>query len=325
MIRELCVHDFVSGRLSIFLSPSPPVTCTPELNAERLIDALRPHRRVAVAFSGGIDSSVVAAAAQHASLDWVCAVTADSPSVPRWQVEIAKRVASEIGIPHRLIGTEETSREDYRRNDSQRCFFCKETLYAALERFCADEEAAGAEQAPTGSGRSSRFPVVMVSGTNADDLGDHRPGIEAGRRMLVRTPLADLQLTKKDVRDLGAHFGLTNHQLPASPCLASRIAYGVEVTLARLQRVEQAEDWLRSVGFSDCRVRLHPDEMARIEVPRAELARLFELSSELTPRFRDLGFQFVTMDLEGFQSGKMNRVVVPLQMPVTDRSKETVH
>ena len=290
-------------------------------NADRLITQLRGYRRVAVAFSGGVDSSVVAAAAHRAGLDWVIAVTADSPSVPRWQLDLAQRIAAEIGIAHHLLATSETSREDYRRNDSDRCFFCKETLYNSLARFC---DAQRTELSARESGRSESFPVVMVSGTNFDDLGDYRPGIEAGRMNEVQTPLADLGLGKAEVRELGRHFGLSNHDLPASPCLASRIAYGVQVTPERLRKVELAEAWIREHGFRDCRVRLHPDELARVEVPSSEMSRLFELSSSMANQFRNLGFQFVTIDLEGFQSGKMNRVVVPLGMPVREGRRETV-
>ena len=302
------------------------MTHTPKQNADRLIDFLRPLRRVAIAFSGGVDSSVVAAAAQRAGLEWVCAVTAESPSVARWQTQLAKSVADEIGIKHRFIPTTETTRTDYRRNDFQRCYYCKETLYAALERFCSEQNLADPKKVTAKSGFQPPVNVVMVSGTNADDLGDHRPGIEAGRRQSVMTPLADLGLTKVEVRAVAEHFGLSNHELPASPCLASRIAYGVEVTVERLRKVEQAEDWLRSQGVKDCRVRLHQDELARIEVPHESLSLLFQMAraTGLARRFREFGFEFVTIDLEGFQSGKMNRVVVPIELPADGRLRESV-
>lgn len=290
-------------------------------NAKRLTAQLRGYRRVAVAFSGGVDSSVVAAAAKRAGLDWLIAVTADSPSVPGWQLEMARQIAAQIGISHHRLPTTETSLQDYRKNDSNRCFFCKETLYTSLQRFC---EAQRVEISGQESGCGDSVPVVMVSGTNADDLGDHRPGIEAGRMNLVQTPLADLRLGKSEVRELAKHFGLSNHDLPASPCLASRIAYGVEVTPVRLGRIERAEAWIREQGFRDCRVRLHADDLARVEVPASEMSRLFELSSSMANHFRTLGFQYVTLDLEGFQSGKMNRVVVPLGVPAREGRRETV-
>ncbi len=263
--------------------------------AERLEDALRTLQRVVIAFSGGVDSSVVAAAAHRANLEAAIAVTADSPSVAAWQLEIAKQVAVEIGIEHQVVATDEVDRPEYRVNSQSRCYFCKETLYESLRQV------------------SLSFPnATIVSGTNADDLGDHRPGIDAGRQAGVVTPLADLGIGKAKVRQLAAHYGLSNRSLPASPCLASRIAYGTEVTPQRLKQVEQAEEYLRALGFDQCRVRVHPDDLARIEVPLVQIANLIEASqgSNLTAFFNEVGFKFVSVDLAGFQTGSMNRVLV---------------
>ncbi|TWU24148.1 GMP synthase subunit B [Novipirellula galeiformis] len=266
-------------------------------NAARLIERIASFRRVTVAFSGGVDSSVVAAAATRAKLDALVAVTADSPSVPRWQLQWATRIANQIGIAQRVVPTHEGDREEYVRNDTKRCFYCKETLYRTLGQL--------ANHDPT---------TVLVSGTNADDLGDYRPGIEAGKNASVQTPLADLRLGKQEVRELARFFGLENADLPASPCLASRVAYGVEVTPERLSRIEQAETWLREQGFSDGRVRVHHDELARVEVPSDELPRLLSppLASELNESLRAIGFRFVTVDLQGLESGSMNRVLVQI-------------
>ena len=261
--------------------------------------------QVVVAFSGGVDSSVVAAAAYRACSDRAVAVTAQSPSVARWQLQLAETVANEIGITHQIVQTHEVKRNDYRANNSQRCFYCKETLYQSLQ-LIADQHAGS----------------TIVSGTNADDLGDHRPGINAGERFGVVTPLAELGIGKTDVRRLARHYGLSNHSQPASPCLASRIAYGTEVTAERLARVERAEDYLRGLGFEQFRVRLHGNggqasDLARIEVPQEQIERLIkaEQNSELTTCFRRLGFAFVSLDLAGFQSGSMNRVLVNLETP----------
>ena len=276
-----------------------------EQDAESLVSLLRGYRRVAVAFSGGVDSSVVAAACQKANLDFACAVTAQSPSVPAWQLETAVAVASEIGISHRVVLTDELENSDYQRNDSNRCFYCKDTLYASITELInkvVDDQG---------------HEVTVVSGTNHDDLGDHRPGITAGNRRQVVAPLATLEFGKSQVRGLARYFGLSNHDLPAAPCLASRIAYGVEVTHQRLRQIEQGESWLRAQGVSECRVRLHHDGLARIEVPRNLLESVLELESEgqLVNQFKQFGFNFVTLDLEGFQSGKLNRAIVPLELP----------
>ncbi len=276
-----------------------------EQDAESLVSLLRGYRRVVVAFSGGVDSSVVAVACQKANLEFTCAVTAQSPSVPAWQMETAVALASEIGIPHRVVLTDELDNSDYQRNDSNRCFYCKDTLYASITQLI--------DKVVDDQGRE----VTVVSGTNHDDLGDHRPGITAGNRRQVVTPLAMLKFGKSKVRELALHFGLSNHDLPAAPCLASRIAYGVEVTHQRLTQIEQGEAWLRDQGVTECRVRLHHDGLARIEVPRNLLESVLELDSDghLVNQFKQFGFNFVTLDLEGFQSGKLNRAIVPLELP----------
>jgi uncharacterized protein len=265
--------------------------------ADRLIAVVRGYSRVVVAFSGGVDSSVVAAVANQAELDSCEAITASSPSVAKWQVDLAKQVASEIGIAHQIVSTGEGDRLEYIRNDSKRCFYCKETLYQTL-----------------GTVADVAGDAVILSGTNADDLGDYRPGIQAGSLANVKTPLADLGIDKAMVRKLADHFGLSNHAVPASPCLASRIAYGVDVTPERLKRVELAEDWLRQNGFSDCRVRVHENELGRIEVPRDEIKRLVDstLAAALCERLKSLGFLYVTVDLQGLRSGNLNQTLVPI-------------
>lgn len=268
-------------------------------NANRLIKKLRPFGRVVIAFSGGVDSSVVAAAAAVARLDSAIAVTGNSASVPEWQIDWAKRIANQIGIKHQIVDTHEGELAQYVRNDSKRCYYCKQTLYRTLACLAARYDGA-----------------VIVSGTNAEDLGDYRPGIEAGILASVKTPLADLGFGKQDVRDLAHYFKLDNAELPASPCLASRIAYGVKVTPERLDRIERAEAWLRSHGFRDLRVRLHADELARVELLTDEQFRLLEngLAEQMNQVFRSLGFQFVTVDVEGLRSGSMNQTLVNIDL-----------
>jgi uncharacterized protein len=269
---------------------------SPELMAkrERLLDILRAMDRVAVAFSGGIDSTVVAKAAHLALGDRAVTVTADSPSVPRAELDEARRLAEQIGIAHRIVSTEEFADPDYVRNDGTRCYFCKDELYARIEGLLPE---LGAQ--------------VIVSGANLDDRGDYRPGLTAAAEHKVRHPLQEAGFTKADVRALARAWQLPTWDKPASPCLSSRLAPGVEVTLERTGRVEQAEAYLRSLGYREFRVRLHEGELARIEVPSALLARLADpaMRDELVARLKALGFKFVTLDLEGFRSGSLNALV----------------
>lgn len=253
---------------------------------------------IVVAFSGGVDSSVVAAAARRSGRPCV-AVTAKSPAVAAWQLELATRVADQIGIRQIITETDEWQRDGYRRNDRDRCYHCKQSLYDFLGAISKQQDG------------------TIVSGTNADDLGDHRPGIAAGREADVVTPLADLGIGKLAVRRLARRLGLSNAELPASPCLASRIAYGVEVTPERLSMVERAEDWLRHRGWAELRVRLHADQLARIEVPSDQVESLARLAAQedLTAAFTQFGFRYVTVDLQGLKSGSMNRVLVQLESP----------
>ena len=281
----------------------------------RLLAWFDGHQQIAVAYSGGVDSSVVLAAALRSTAERVVAVTARSPSVASWQLQVARQVASELHAQHVLIDTDEVELDEYRVNDSQRCFHCKSTLYRHLDAVCRSSErgAVGIDN-PT-----------IVSGTNADDLGDFRPGIAAGDQAQVRKPLAELGLNKSDVRRIARGFRLSNADLPASPCLASRIAYGVEVTPERLRRVELGEQYLRDHDFSGVRVRYHQDDLARIEVLPAQIHRLNDPTQRrmLCDHFRQLGFKYITIDLQGFSSGSLNRPLVQLdtsnRLPTQDQ------
>jgi uncharacterized protein len=278
------------------MSVSAPSIWTPELASkrDRLLDILRSLDRVVVAFSGGIDSTVVAQAAQLALGERAIAVTADSPSVPRAELADARRLAQQIGIRHQIVRTEEFEDPDYVRNDGTRCYFCKSELYGQIETLLPELGA-----------------TVICSGANLDDQGDYRPGLTAAAEHSVRHPLQEAGCTKADVRALALAWGLPTWDKPASPCLSSRLAPGVEVTRERTARVEAAEVYLRSLGIRECRVRLHEGELARIEVPLAELARLADpaVREGLVRRLRELGFRFVTLDLEGFRSGSLNSLV----------------
>lgn len=273
-----------------------PEAIGPDLAAKRdqLLETLRSLGSAAVAFSGGIDSTVVATAAHLALGDKAVAVTADSPSVPRAEIEDAKSLAARIGIRHVIVGTDEFADADYVRNDGSRCYFCKSELYGRIEALLPQ-----------------LGMVVICSGANLDDQGDYRPGLKAAAEHRVRHPLQEAGFTKADVRALAQAWELPTWDKPASPCLSSRLAPGVTVTTERTARVEAAEVYLRSLGYRDCRVRLHEGELARVEVPAADLARLADpaLRHELAAKLKGLGFKYVTLDLEGFRSGSLNDLV----------------
>jgi uncharacterized protein len=273
-----------------------PSLWTPPLLArrDRLLEVLRGLGSAAVAFSGGIDSTVVAKAAHLALGDRAVAVTADSPSVPRAELAEAQRLAELIGIRHLVVATEEFADPDYVRNDGSRCYFCKSELYSRIETLLPE---LGTE--------------VICSGANLDDQGDYRPGLKAAAEHRVRHPLQEAGFTKADVRALALAWGLPTWDKPASPCLSSRLAPGVEVSRERTARVEAAEEYLHALGYRECRVRLHEGELARVEVPAAELARLLDpaVREGLVQCLKELGFRFVTLDLEGFRSGSLNTLV----------------
>ncbi len=262
---------------------------------DRLLDALQDCRRVAVAFSAGVDSTVVAKAARLACGDRAVAVTAESPSLAAGELNEAIELAREIGIRHRVVRTSEFLDDDYLANPSNRCYFCKTELYSLLARMLPE---LGVD--------------VIVNGANLDDCGDHRPGMQAAAEHSVRSPLIEAGLTKGDVRELARHWKLPIWDKPAMPCLSSRIAYGVPVTPERVRRIDAAEQFLANeLGTRELRVRLEADELARIEVPLDLLPRLLEpeLRQRTVAELEQLGFRCVTIDLAGFRSGSLNALL----------------
>lgn len=242
-------------------------------------------KRVVVAFSGGVDSSVVAALAYRAVGDRALAVTAVSPSVAEGELEGARRVAAYIGIAHELIHTNEMAREGYRANGRDRCYFCKSELYDVIQ---------------------TRYPdAVVMSGANADDAGDWRPGLKAAAEHGVVHPLHDV--TKAQVRAIARELGLPSADKPASPCLASRIPYGTRVDPETLRRIDRAEQAVRALGFPVLRVR-HHGILARLEVAAEDLPRALRHEREITRAIRAAGYAHAVIDREPFRSGRLNAV-----------------
>lgn len=264
---------------------------------EQLLGWLGEFESCAVAFSAGVDSTVVAQASYLILKDRAVAVTGTSPSLAEGELDAARALAQLIGIRHKIIPTEEFSSPDYTRNDADRCYHCKTDLYLQMDKVLDQLGVA-----------------VVLNGANADDLEDYRPGTRAATEHSVRSPLAECGFTKADVRALAAHWKLPVWDKPATPCLSSRIAYGVQVTPERLAMVDKAEQFLRSHGLGELRVRYHEGDMARIELPADSLEKVCEESfrKTLIAELKRLGFKYVTLDLEGFRSGSMN-VVLPVE------------
>jgi len=269
------------------------VNTTLQSKVARLRASLASHPNLIVAFSGGVDSAFLASVAHETLGDAMRAVIADSPSLARTHLQDALAFAHEQGIPVDVVETRELENSSYARNDSSRCYHCKDELFDVLERYGAAHGFAG-----------------IAYGVNADDRGDFRPGQSAASAHHVLSPLLDAELTKTEIRELARNAGLRLWDKPASACLASRIEYGRTVTTEALSVIEKGEDALRELGFRQIRVR-HHGEMVRIEIGREEMDRALtaEMARKFTAIFKGLGFKFVTLDLEGFRSGSMNQLL----------------
>lgn len=301
---------------------APLSQLSPELieqAAERLLRFLRdlsrssgdsPGKHLLVAFSGGVDSSLVAAAAWRAVGRRAVAVTGVSPAVSQEDRQAARELASALGVPHVLLLTTELSNQDYVRNDARRCFHCKDGLYQNIDAWARSQPPLLASELSAGETDATGRAYHLLSGTNHDDLGDYRPGLQAASKWQVVAPLAELGIDKAMVRSIARLWQLPGALRPASPCLASRLAYGQAVSADRLERIEAAESFLKQqLGLVDVRVRLHAGELARVEIDRRQWSRLMHDSNleRIDQHLKQLGFHFVTLDLGGRQSGSLNR------------------
>ena len=267
---------------------------------QELKQVISRHESALIAFSGGIDSSLVAYVASEILGSKALAVTSGSASLKRSDLSLAETLGVDWGMHHEVIITDELSKPDYRKNPTNRCFHCKTSLYSSLSEIC---ETRGFE--------------VIFNGTNLDDLGDHRPGLEAADNYQVISPLVEAGFTKTDVRALAHELGLKNANKPQSACLSSRFPYGTAINEALLSQVEAAEAILEKFGFSQYRVRHHGD-LARIEIPETEFDLAIQYRKEIDQEVRAAGYQYASLDLVGFRSGSLNEGLRPDQIQVVN-------
>ena len=260
---------------------------------ERLTRLLGENERLLVAFSAGVDSTFLLKAAHMALGERVVALTASSPTVPPGELGVATAFAASLGCRHIVIDSNELDNPSFQQNPANRCFFCKDELY----RICrAESDKLGIE--------------TIVDGTNLDDLQDHRPGLKAADAWGVRHPLVEAEMTKADIRRYSRELNLTTWDKPSSPCLSSRFPYGTAINLERLKQVGACEVFMKELRFREFRVRYHGD-LARIEVSQAEIDRLFEkpIRDAVVKKFKEAGFHYVSLDLQGFRSGSLNEAL----------------
>jgi len=278
---------------------NPEKVINPALHAQNLAEFFSRQQHAIIAYSGGVDSALLAYAAHRALEDAMVAVLADSPSLSRREYRHAINFAQTHGIPLQIIRTGEMENPAYRVNQADRCYHCKRALFERIESLRRRLQA---------SPEMEPWPVSY--GVNVDDLGDYRPGIQAAREASIQAPYVDLGFTKQTIREVSAYYKLDIADKPAMPCMASRIAYGQQVTEEKLSQVEKAEDFLYDLGLRVLRVR-HHGEIARIEAPAEDFETLAQKRAAISKKFHELGFLYVSLDLDGFKSGSLNAVLEP--------------
>lgn len=258
---------------------------------DQLRQILSSMDRVLAAYSGGVDSTFLIKTAQDLLGDQVTAVIVNSPTLPKRELHQAREIASQLGISLIEMESQEMDLPSFLANTPRRCYFCKDHLFQLLKNYALE----------------NNFHYI-VDGSNADDLSDHRPGQEAAQEQGIRSPLQEAGLTKKEIRSAAKQIGLPNWDKPSLACLSSRIPYGTEITPTLLKQVEEAEEFLSGLGFHQLRVR-HHGEIARIEVPQESLDRVVSHHKEIHNALKEIGFSYITLDLNGFRSGSMNEVI----------------
>lgn len=266
----------------------------PQLAAKKLEAYFLRYRHMIVAYSGGVDSALLAYAAHLALNDGMMAVLADSPSLSRKEYRFAVKFAGDHDIPLEIVRTREMENPLYQANQGNRCYFCKKALFEKIYALRQEIQLAGS---------AADWPICY--GVNVDDLGDYRPGIQAANEAMILSPYVELGFDKNTIRTISAHYNLEISAKPAMPCMASRIAYGEEVTPQKLNQVEQAEGYLYDLGLKILRVRHHGD-IARIEIPPQDFEVVLANKGNISRKFQALGFKYISLDLDGFKSGSLN-------------------